>query len=344
MITTTALRGNDSGGDYRFVEVDALHPLVSRILRGDIRAVARAMTLVENDHPEKRQLLQGLYPYSGRAHLVGITGSPGAGKSSLVDGLIAHLRGLGLSVGVLAVDPSSPFTGGALLGDRVRMTRHSEDKGVYIRSMGSRGTLGGLAKGSREMLYVFEAFGCDVVLLETVGVGQAELDVMSVADTIALVLTPGAGDGVQTAKSGIMEIADVFVVNKFDLPGAEALVREIQMMLMDKSSFREDWQPPIVRTKAAHGEGIPEMWTAFESHRHHLKTSGFWKARRKERHKRETLQLLQGHLSRYVEDRADTDLRWQRILEDETQLDPYRALDELLVDLPWLTNLGRDAE
>ena len=317
-----------------------MHPLVPRVLRGDLRAVARAMTLIENDHSQKRQLLQGLYPYAGRAHLIGITGSPGAGKSSLVDGLIHHLRRLNLKVGVLAVDPSSPFTGGALLGDRVRMTRHSEDSGVYIRSMGSRGTLGGLAKGSREILYVFEAYGCDVVLLETVGVGQAELDVMSVSDTVAVVLTPGSGDGVQAAKAGIMEIADIFVVNKCDLPGADSLVRELKLMLMDKSSFRENWEPPIVRTTASDDQGIAELWEALSRHRTHIEEHGYWEARRKERHKVETLQLLQGTLSEYVTKRAASDPRWRRLLEEETAVDPYQALDELLLDLPWLSKMA----
>jgi LAO/AO transport system kinase len=313
-----------------------LHPLVPRILRGDLRAVARAMTLIENDDPQKRLLLQGLYPHAGRAHLIGITGSPGAGKSSLVDGLIGHLRRSNLKVGVLAVDPSSPFTGGALLGDRVRMTRHSEDSGVYIRSMGSRGTLGGLAKSSREILYVFEAYGCDVVLLETVGVGQAELDVMSVSDTVALVMTPGSGDGVQAAKSGIMEIADIFVVNKCDLPGADSLVRELKLMLMDKRSYRENWEPPIVRTTASDNEGIAELWEALTRHRSHIEEHGYWKTRRKQRHKAETLQLLKGQFSDYVMKRAVWDVRWRRLLEEDTSLDPYEALDELLADLPWL--------
>lgn len=321
-----------------------MHPLVSRIVEGDRRAVARGLTIVENNADGKRSLLQGLYPHCGKTHVVGITGSPGAGKSSLVDGLIRHLRGLGLTVGVLAVDPSSPFTGGALLGDRVRMTQHSADKGVYIRSMGSRGSLGGLARGTREMGYVLEASGCDVILLETVGVGQAELDVMSVADSVALVLTPGAGDAVQAAKAGIMEIADLFVVNKADLPGADALIRELQWMIHDKRKFREEWKPPIVRTSAARSEGLQELWTTLTHHKQHLQDHGYWEARRRARHRQATLQLLEAAFAHYVHIRADENENWRAILEDAEGLDPYQALERIAEDFPWLDVPKEDGE
>lgn len=313
-----------------------MHPLVNQIVRGDKRAVARALTVIENDRDDKRTLLQGLYPYAGRAHIVGFTGSPGAGKSTLADQVISHLRKAGKRVGVLAVDPSSPFTGGALLGDRVRMVRHSADPGVYIRSMGSRGSLGGLAKSSREMLCPLEAYGCDVILLETVGVGQSELDVMSVADTVALVLTPGAGDHVQTAKAGIMEIADTFVINKCELPGAHALVREVQLMLHDKRSFREDWKPPVVQTSATQGEGIDKLWSAIEAHRVHIVEHGFWQARRQRRHHDETLRLLESAFRTYLLQRAEGDLTWQKVLDDTAAYDPYSARDKLLQEFPWM--------
>jgi LAO/AO transport system kinase len=313
-----------------------VHPLAERLVRGDVRALARALTVLENDAEDKRELLQSLYPYAGRAHVVGFTGSPGAGKSTLVDSVIAHVRGLGLRVGVLAVDPSSPFSGGALLGDRVRMLRHSGDPGVYIRSMGSRGSLGGLAKSTGEMMYALEAYGCDVVLLETVGVGQAELDVMSVADTVALVLTPGAGDQVQTAKAGIMEIADVFVVNKSDLPGADAVVREIWMMLHDKRAFREDWRPPVVKASAARGEGLAEVWEAVTAHRAHIQAHGYWEARRRRRHERETLRLVEAAVREQLLRRARQDPEWRAVLADHRGLDPYQAADRLLARLPRL--------
>lgn len=314
-----------------------MHPLVNRIVERDRRAVARAMTTIENELEDKRELLQGLYPFAGRAHIVGFTGSPGAGKSTTVDQIITHLRAEGLQVGVLAVDPSSPFTGGALLGDRVRMVRHSCDPGVYIRSMGSRGSLGGLAKSTREMLYALEAYGCDVILLETVGVGQAELDVMSVADTVALVLTPGAGDHVQTAKAGIMEIADIFVVNKSDLPGADALVRELQLMLHEKLTVREEWHVPIVRATATQNEGVNTLWARIKEHKAHIKERGYWQERRKARHKQETLKLVESQFHHYIRRRSETDSEWKVWLEADLTVDPYATADKIMSQLTWLT-------
>lgn len=314
----------------------SVHPLAQRILAGDRRAVARALTLIENDAPDKRTLLQDLHPHAGGAHIVGFTGAPGAGKSTLVDQTIAYLRAQGLTIGVLAVDPSSPFTGGALLGDRVRMTRHSADPGVFIRSMGSRGSLGGLAAASREMLVALEAYGCHVVLLETVGVGQAELDVMSVADTVALVLTPGAGDHVQTAKAGIMEIADVFIVNKRELPGSEALVRELRLVIHERSRHRENWQSPVVAVSAVENEGIVEMWDAISTHARHLRENGFWESRRRSRHRADTEQVMLAAFRAYVRRRCDADSAWRKVLDDPGA-DPYTAAAELLRDLPFDT-------
>ncbi|MCF8565629.1 methylmalonyl Co-A mutase-associated GTPase MeaB [Alicyclobacillus tolerans] len=314
-----------------------MHELVNRILHGEKRAVARVLTLIENEDSEKPNLLSDLYPYAGRAHIIGVTGAPGAGKSTLVDQLIRLLRGFGLRVGVLAVDPSSPFTGGALLGDRVRMSAHSGDEGVYIRSMGSRGNLGGLGKASKDMLYVLEAYGCDAILLETVGVGQAELDVMSVADTVALVLTPGSGDAVQTAKAGIMEIADLFVLNKSDLPGATALLRELRLMISERLSHKEDWVPPVVSTTASDGEGLGELWSELVRHRTHLKEHGYWEQRRKQRFQEETLALVHQQFRDFVKRHIETDRQWQEVLQSET-LNPYESAKQLLSTLPWLKN------
>lgn len=313
-----------------------MHPLAERIAQGDRRAVARALTVIENDGPDKRALLADLYPHAGRAQVVGFTGSPGAGKSTLVDQIIAHVRAAGQTVGVLAVDPSSPFTGGALLGDRVRMTRHSSDAGVYIRSMGSRGSLGGLAAASREMLVALEAFGCDVVLLETVGVGQAELDVMSVADTVALVITPGAGDHVQTAKAGIMEIADVFVVNKRDLPGADALVRELRQMLRERGVHRENWMPPVVPVSAAQGDGVEQVWRTVLDHGAHLRNQGYWEQRRQARHRADTEKILLAAFREFLSARGRSDPTWRAILAGESSDDPYEAAQELMKRLPFL--------
>ncbi|MCY0888672.1 MAG: methylmalonyl Co-A mutase-associated GTPase MeaB [Alicyclobacillaceae bacterium] len=313
-----------------------MHPLVSRILQGDVRAVAKALSVVEGESPERREVLHDLYPFAGRSHVVGLTGSPGAGKSTLVDVLLRHLRKQDLRVGVLAVDPSSPFTGGALLGDRVRMTAHSADPGVFIRSIGTRGGLGGLAASTEDMLHVLEAYGCDVILLETVGVGQSELDVLTVADTVVLVLTPGSGDSIQTAKAGIMEIADVFVVNKDDLPGSDALVREIQLMLHDKRSYREEWKPPIVRTRGAEGVGLEALVAAMEAHRDHLRESGYWEARRRRRLEADVERVLVTRFRRHFATSVRESEEWKQVWTSDER-DPQKIADDLMVLFPWMT-------
>lgn len=313
-----------------------MHALVNRIVDGNRRAVARALTIIENDGEGKQELLEGLYPFAGRAQVIGFTGSPGAGKSTLVDRIISQLRRQGKCVGVLAVDPSSPFTGGALLGDRVRMIQHSADPGVYIRSVGSRGSLGGLGRSSGEMRYALEAYGCDVILLETVGVGQAELDVMLVADTVVLVLTPGAGDHVQTAKAGIMEIADVFVVNKRELPGADALVREVKQMLHDRTLLRSTWVNPVVPASAAAGEGIEEVWGAIAQHGEFLHKHDLWRVKQQERHQRETLRILEEEFRRYLDARVATDPNWKTTVSGGLGFNPYRAAQRLRTEFPFL--------
>lgn len=313
-----------------------MHILVERIVRGDRRAVARAISLIENDEDDKPSLMESLYPFAGRAQVIGFTGSPGAGKSTLVDRVITHLRQRGKRVGVLAVDPSSPFTGGALLGDRVRMTAHSADPGVYIRSVGSRGGLGGLGKSTGEMRYALEAYGCDVILLETVGVGQSELDVMLVADTVVLVLTPGAGDHVQTAKAGIMEIADVFTVNKRELPGADALLREVRQMLQERLHPHSDWLSPVVAVSAAQGAGLDELWDAMAQHGAYLKGQGLWQVKQQERHQRETLRLIEAEFRRYLEQRVQVDSTWQEAVTGNQGFNPYLAADRILQDLAFL--------
>lgn len=205
--------------------------IIEGILNGDRRMVARAISLIEDEASEKEGILSAIFPYTGKAYCLGITGAPGAGKRSLVDQLLVLLRRQGLKVGVIAIDPTSPFTGGAILGDRIRMQEHALDKGVFIRSMGTRGSLGGLSRATKDVVQVLDAFGKDIVIIETVGVGQSEVDIIKYADTTMVVLTPAGGDSVQTIKAGIMEIADVFVVNKADLPGADRTVSEISMML-----------------------------------------------------------------------------------------------------------------
>jgi len=238
--------------------------LAGRVLDGDLRAVARAATAVENRTPSAEQLLKELFPHTGRAAVIGITGAPGAGKSSLVDGLIHELRREGKQVGVVAVDPTSPYTGGAFLGDRIRMLSHHADSGVFIRSMATRGCLGGLAAATTDMTLLLDAAGNDVVLIETVGVGQDEVEIAKLADATVVVLVPGMGDDVQAIKAGIMEIADVFVINKSDQPGADRVQREIKA-IQSLSTRQDGWVPPIVHTVATEGQGIGQALAAVRS-------------------------------------------------------------------------------
>ena len=265
--------------------------LADRLLAGETRALARAISLIERDDPRMLELLSELQPHTGRAYLLGITGPPGAGKSTLVDGMVEALRRAGKTVGVIAVDPNSPFTGGAVLGDRVRMQRHSLDPGVFMRSMGARGHLGGLAGASRQAARVLDAFGRDYVILETVGVGQSELEVSSVCDTTVVVLNPRQGDEIQAIKAGILEIADIFVVNKADLPGADSAVRQLQQTYPDDMQ-EGDWLPPIIKVVAARGEGVDELLEAIERHREHVVRSGRLEEKRRRQLKEEVLDLV----------------------------------------------------
>ncbi|OAT81751.1 methylmalonyl Co-A mutase-associated GTPase MeaB [Desulfotomaculum copahuensis] len=304
---------------------------VEKLLSGDRRSAARLITLIENDAPEKQALLHRLYPHTGRAHVVGVTGSPGAGKSSLVDALTGQIRNEGLKVGIIAVDPTSPFSGGALLGDRIRMQEHTTDRGVFIRSMGTRGCLGGLAQATRDAVKVLDAYGCDVILVETVGVGQSELDIMHHADTTLVVLNPGAGDHIQTIKAGIMEIADIFVINKADLDGVEKLVRDIRAML-DSSPRAGDWRPPVLTTSTLDGRGIPELWATIKTHREKIFNNGTRSAVKRKRIQRELTEILQRRINRLITQGLDAGGRFEPVLEEilARRMDPYRAADEII--------------
>lgn len=310
--------------------------LTKSLLQGNRRALARVITLVENDDPQKAKILQTLYPHTGKAHVIGITGAPGAGKSSLADQLLKEARRENLLVGVIAVDPTSPFTGGAILGDRIRMQEHALDPGVYIRSMGSRGSLGGLSESTRECIQVLDAFGMDLVIVETVGVGQSEIDIIRAADTTLVVLTPAAGDSVQTLKAGIMEIADLFVINKADLPGVDRTFAEVNAMLDLKLDM--PWRPPVIKTVCLLGQGLPELWKAIDAHRHYLSQDN--------RLQRERQARVRLELSTEVEQLVKTKV-WEKIRErislDELveqivgrRQDPYSAARELLklIDFP----------
>ncbi|MEA2646366.1 MAG: GTPase [Chloroflexota bacterium] len=305
--------------------------LADRVLKGDSRALARAISLVERDDAELPQLLSQLQPHTGHAYLVGITGPPGSGKSTLVDALIEVLRAREKTVGVIAVDPNSPFTGGAVLGDRVRMQRHALDPGVYVRSMGARGHLGGLAGASRQAARVLDAFGRDFILLETVGVGQSELEVSSLCDTTVLVLNPRQGDEIQALKAGILEIADVFVVNKADLPGVNSAVKQLQQTYSDEMK-EGDWLPPIVETIASRGEGIDKLLDAVEAHRAHVKASGELEQKRRRHLREETLDFVAERARRRAEKALakGTDIARRLAEAPLAELDPYRIAGDIM--------------
>jgi LAO/AO transport system kinase len=305
--------------------------LVEALRGGDRAALARALSLVEQGGQPARDVGRLAYPYGGGAYTVGLTGAPGAGKSTLTSSLIGHLRAQEERVAVLAIDPSSPFTGGAILGDRVRMQDHALDDGVFIRSMATRGHLGGLALATPQAIRVLDAAGSPWVLLETVGVGQVEVEVVGTADTTVVVVNPGWGDAVQANKAGLMEIADVFVINKADRPGVNDTRRDLETMLEMTELRSDDWRPPIVCTVAARAEGVEELWDAVLAHRAHLDESGGLERRRSKR----VLDELRTIVARTLELRAyelTTDERFEELHQAvlARRLDPYAAADEIL--------------
>ena len=308
--------------------------LVASAREGDPRAVARLVTLVENADPALPEIAAALTPYTGTAQVLGLTGAPGVGKSTTTNELVAVLRKQGRRVGVLAVDPSSPFTGGAILGDRVRMQDHATDPGVYIRSMSSRGHLGGLAAATPQAVRVLEGAGCEVVLVETVGVGQAEVEVASLADTTLVLLAPGMGDAIQAVKAGILEIADVFVVNKADRDGADATYHDIQGMIGLGERAPGQWRPPVLRTVAARGEGIEDLVAAIDKHRAWLEAHGELTRRREHRAAAEVEAIALGELrARMGTLRNGTALPSLAAKVAAGELDPYAAADQLLSGL-----------
>ncbi|MEU5296904.1 methylmalonyl Co-A mutase-associated GTPase MeaB [Streptomyces umbrinus] len=309
--------------------------LVTQAREGRPRAVARLISLVEGASPQLREVMAALAPLAGNAYVVGLTGSPGVGKSTCTSALVTAYRRQGKRVGVLAVDPSSPFSGGALLGDRVRMSDHASDPGVYIRSMATRGHLGGLAWAAPQAIRVLDAAGCDVVLVETVGVGQSEVEIASQADTSVVLLAPGMGDGIQAAKAGILEIGDVYVVNKADRDGADATARELNHMLgLGESRGPGDWRPPIVKTVAAREEGIDEVVEALEKHRAWMEERGVLAERRLARASREVETIAVTALRERIAD-LHGDRRLSALAERIVagDLDPYRAADSLVAGL-----------
>jgi LAO/AO transport system kinase len=321
--------GQRDRGDSNVVQ-----DLVSRARDGDPRAVARLISLVEDESPLLREVTAALAPHTGHAKIVGITGSPGVGKSTSTSALVAVLRKAGQRVGVLAVDPSSPFSGGALLGDRVRMQDHALDREVYIRSMASRGHLGGLAWSTPQAIRVLDAAGCDIVLIETVGVGQSEVEIAGLADTTLVLLAPGMGDGIQAAKAGILEIGDVYVINKADRDGADTLRRELRSMLALAERGEGDWRPPILKTVASKNDGLDDVVTEIDRHHAWLESSGELVVRRTRRARDEIEAIAVTALrSRWgdVHGRSELDDLAVRVATGEN--DPYAAAETLLAEL-----------
>jgi LAO/AO transport system kinase len=306
--------------------------LAQRLLAGDKRALARAISLVENDDPAGWKLVREVYPHTGKAAVVGFTGPPGVGKSTLIGAVTKAQREAGKDVAVLSIDPSSPFTQGALLGDRIRLADHFLDPGVFIRSMANRGALGGLSEAALQTALLMDAAGKDVIFLETVGVGQAEVDIIDHADTIALVLQPGSGDSIQALKAGVMEIPDVIVVNKADHPLTDTMVREIKGVLALAPREDADWQIPVLRAEAARGTGVEEVVEALQAHREHIEAEGTLLERRRRNLMNEVLALATFRLRRELEASVREDAAVQELLDEVVarRLDPSSAATSIL--------------
>jgi LAO/AO transport system kinase len=307
-----------------------LDELVAGVREGDRRALARAITLVENGDPLSYALIRELYPETGRGYAIGVTGPPGVGKSSLISALVRLVRGEGKSVGVISVDPSSPFTKGALLGDRIRLADHFLDPEVFIRSMGTRGHLGGLAETTLQAALVLDAAGKELLFLETVGAGQSEVEVIGIADTVLLVLMPGSGDSIQALKAGIMEIPDVIAVNKRDHPAAKTMLNEVRSVLA--LDTERAWKPPIVLTEAVTGEGVPELWEKIAEHRAHLEESGTLAERRAANLAGEVFAVASARAKTRLEEAVAEDEELRRLLGEvqRRELDPLSAVREIM--------------
>jgi LAO/AO transport system kinase len=304
--------------------------LAAGVRAGDRRALARAITLVENSEPLAYDLVRELYPETGGAYAIGVTGPPGVGKSSLISALVRHVRAQERTVGVISVDPSSPFTKGALLGDRIRLSDHFLDPGVFIRSMGTRGHLGGLAEATLQALLLLDAGGKEIVFLETVGAGQSEVEVIGIADTVVLVLMPGSGDSVQALKAGIMEIPDVIAINKMDHPAAKTMLNEVRSILsLDRERA---WRVPIVLTEATRGENVAELWSKVEAHRAFLESEGELEERRRRNLAGEVFAVASTRAKAHLEGAVADDPELRRLLDEvqRRELDPLTAVREIL--------------
>ncbi|HEY49655.1 MAG TPA: methylmalonyl Co-A mutase-associated GTPase MeaB [Dehalococcoidia bacterium] len=319
--------------------------LVEKMLGGDERSLSRLITMVERETPEVPQIMRAICSHTGQSYCIGVTGPPGSGKSTLVDRMTAIAREKGLLVGIIAVDPTSPFTGGAVLGDRIRMQQHYLDSGVFIRSMATRGSLGGLPRSARRVAKLLDAFGKDIIILETVGVGQTELDVIEAADTTVVVLFPGGGDAIQTMKAGLMEIADIFVVNKADRQGADQVVAELEAMLM-LNPKNSDWRVPVLTAEALNNVGIDEIFQAVESHRSMLESTGQLSTQRREQLKKELLQAIEQGVSERLYRLMEKDETLIKLSEKvgRGEIDPYSTAVDILSNQAmlkdWLSKLN----
>ena len=305
------------------------------VLQGSPRAVARVISWLENEDKLARPCMESLYPHTGKAYVVGITGSPGTGKSTLTDKLTQYIREKGLTVGIIAVDPSSPFTGGAVLGDRVRMSQIAQDPGVFIRSMATRGFLGGLAQSTGKVVNVLDASGKDVILIETVGVGQDEVEIMRIVDTTCLVLAPGLGDAIQSMKAGVMEIADVYVINKSDRQGADQLFVEVSHRVDQDAHIRtrsESWISPVIQTVAVNDVGVADVLDAITTHQSHLKETGSFVEKRRERTEQETLKMIHHEMFRLLRKHLSESGKMEQLVEAimNHEQDPYSVVEQLI--------------
>jgi LAO/AO transport system kinase len=317
--------------------------LAEGVRAGDKRALARALSLVENFDPMAYDLVRDIYPDTGKAYAIGVTGPPGVGKSSLISALVRHVRERGRTIGVISVDPSSPFTQGALLGDRIRLADHFLDPDVFIRSMGTRGHLGGLAETTLQALLVLDAAGKDLVFLETVGAGQSDVEVIGIADTVLLALQPGSGDSVQALKAGIMEIPDVIAINKMDHPTAKTMLNEVRTILALNPD--RGWKPPIVLTDATRGENVPALWEKIEGHRAYLETENRLEERRRRNLAGEVFAVASGRAKAHLEQAVADDPELRRLLDEvqRRELDPLSAVREILQKVFHLSESHGDA-
>jgi LAO/AO transport system kinase len=320
--------------------------LIQKMLSGDKQSLARLITLVETESPQVAEIMRAIYPHTGKAFCVGITGPPGGGKSTLVARLTSIARGKGLQVGIIAVDPTSPFSGGAILGDRIRMQQHYLDEGVFIRSMATRGSHGGLPRTASGVIKLLDACGKDIVLVETVGVGQTEIDIMEAADTTIVVLSPEAGDSIQTMKAGLMEIADIFAINKADRPGADYLVAELEGMV-HQSPKQSWWQVPVIATQAVNNVGVAELYEQIECHRRALEQSGMLALKRSKQRRTDLLRTIEHRIMAQVVKQIEHDGQLAGYLEkvEKGEMDPYSAAKEILTNQTliesWLRRVKR---